>query len=128
MSIIKGFRNFGRTAALGAAVLAAASLTVAPGSAYAQHHRGGPGGHPGQNWHGGHGGPGWQGGHWRGGHWRGGHHRHGWSGGEGVALGLLGGALAGAAIAGAANQYYYPYYSYPYSYSYAYPYYYGYGY
>ncbi|MGD9617604.1 MAG: hypothetical protein AB7H90_07455 [Alphaproteobacteria bacterium] len=118
MSIIKNFGTSGRTAVLGAAVLAAASLTLAPGSAYAQH-RGGHG------WHGGH----WRGGdHWRGNHhWRG-HHRHGWRGGDAAALGLLGGALAGAAIAGAANQYPYYGYSYPYSYGYAYPYYYGYGY
>jgi hypothetical protein len=72
---------------------------------------------------------------WHGGGW-GGYHRHD---GGAVALGILGGALAGAAIAGATNPYYYNYsypynYAYPYAYSYpyygggygSYPYYYGY--
>ena len=139
MSIIKSFSSLGRTTALGAAVLAAVSLSMAPGSAYAQRR----GDHDGDR--------GRHGGHWRlttgmaavvgmvamrwnGGHWRGGYYGGGWNNGEGVALGLLGGALAGAAIAGAANQYSYPSYAYPYSYSYpysygyAYPNYYGYGY
>jgi hypothetical protein len=61
-----------------------------------------------------------QGKHWHGRHhgkrWHGRHHRRTH---PGVALGVLGGALAGAAIASAA----YPYYYYPYSYSYSYPYY-----
>src|SRR3954447_13322311 len=67
MSIIEGFRTIGRTAALGAAVLAAVSLTVTPGTAYAQHHVDHGGGHG--DWHGGgHGG--WHGGNsWRGGNW-----------------------------------------------------------
>jgi hypothetical protein len=117
MSIIKDFKNLGRLAVLGAAVVAAVPLTAAPSPAQAQ------------RWHGYHGGYGWHGGHgWRGGYWR---HR---DNGSGIALGLIGGALAGAAIASAANPYgyYYPYYSYsypyPYSYGYTYPYYYGYGY
>src|SRR5688572_31363630 len=42
-------------------------------------------------------------------HWRRGHHRHHRNNGAGIALGLLGGALAGAAIASATNPYYYPY-------------------
>src|SRR3954471_5624899 len=77
---IMTFRNFagktGRALAMSAAIVAAVSLTAAPGTAYADR------GH--------HGGGGWHGG---GGHW-GGHRGGGWGGG-GVALGLLGGALAG---------------------------------
>ena len=71
--------------------------------------------------HHGHGGRHWNGHHWNGGYaWRGGHHRNN---GAGIALGVLGGALAGAAIASAAQPDYYSY-SYP-TYGYAYP---GYGY
>ena len=100
-----------------AAIVAAVSFSAAPGTAYAQRahdggHRGGGG------WHSG-GGGGWHGG----GHW-GGHRGGGW-GGAGIGLGILGGALAGAAIASAANPYYYGYpysYGYPYAYDYGYPY------
>ena len=74
-----------------------------------------------KDWRHGHGGHHGHGHHWNGGYaWRGGHHHN--NGGE-IALGLLGGALAGAAIASTAQPYYY---SYPYpTYGYAYP---GYGY
>jgi hypothetical protein len=97
---------------------------------------GGPGAWHGSRWAGG-----WQGG--TAGGWHGaGPGRHGtWHGhsgwyGPGWGWGLLGGALTGAAIAGAANPYYYPYYDYyqyPYgytypSYSYTYPYSYSYPY
>ena len=68
-----------------------------------------------RDWHHGHGGR-----HWNSHYWYGGHHR---GNGAGIALGLLGGALAGAAIASAAQPYYYSY-SYP-TYGYSYP---GYGY
>lgn len=86
-------------------------------------------GHGGRDWQGHHGkgGHAWRGGrhsrghHWKGGNaWRGGYHRNN---GAGIALGVLGGALAGAAIASAAQPYYYSY-AYP-AYGYAYP---GYGY
>ena len=87
MSFIEIAKKTGRGLAMTAAILAAVSLTAAPGTAFAR------------DWHGG-------------GHW-GGHHHGG--GGAGIALGLLGGALAGAAIASAANPYYYPY-SYGYAY------------
>jgi hypothetical protein len=100
MTFIDIAKKTGRGLALTATVVSALSLGTAPAS-YAR------------NWHGGGGG----GGHWGGGH-RGG-------GGAGIALGLLGGALAGAAIASAANPYYY---NNPYPYSYSYPYNYGYGY
>jgi hypothetical protein len=105
---IKDFaKKSGRGIAVAAALLGAVSLTAAPGAAYARDHGG-----------------------WRGG--GGWHHHHG-GGGAGIALGLLGGALAGAAIA---NSYSYPYYGYSYPYyGYSYPYYgggyypyYGYGY
>src|SRR3954465_10793464 len=94
-------KKSGRGLAVATAVLAAVSLTAAPGSAYAR------------DWHGGHGGGGWHGG---GGHW-GGHHRGGgqWGGhrhvggGAGIAVGVLGGGLAGAAIANSYG-YSYPYY------------------
>jgi hypothetical protein len=95
--------------ALAAAVAGMASLTAAPGDAFAR---------DGRHWRGHHGHHGQH--HWRGHHrhhsqhWRG-HHRHR---GPDVALGLLGGALAGAAIAAATN----PYYAYPNAYGY-YPYY-----
>ena len=92
MSFIDTAKKTGRGLAVAAALIAAGSLTMAPSAAYADH------------WHGG--------GH----HWHGGHH----GGGAGVALGLLGGALAAGAIASAANPYYYSY-GYP-SYSYS-PYY-----
>src|SRR5262249_62276972 len=85
-------KKTGRSLAVLAAVAGTLSLTAAPSVAYAR------------DWHGGWGG------------WHGGYYRHN---GGAVALGILGGALAGAAIAGATNPYYY---SYPYPYSYAYPY------
>jgi hypothetical protein len=94
----------GRAAGLTAALLAAVSLTLVPSEAYAKkrHH-----------------------------HWQGhGHHHRGGGNGAGIALGLLGGALAGAAIA-SGSSYYRPYSSYPYSYGYSgysYPYYGYYGY
>src|SRR5215469_6477582 len=86
MCFIEIAKKTGRGLALSAALLAAGSLVAAPGTAYAR------------DWHGG-------GHHWGGGHWGG--HR----GGEGarIALGIIGGALAGAAIASTANPYYYPY-------------------
>src|ERR1051325_2721067 len=99
MNIVKGFRNSGRIAALGAAVLATVELTAAPGSAYAQHpgNHGGGGFHGNGGFHGGggfHGNPGWHGGNgWHGGgHGHGGYYGGGWGGG-GVALGVLGGAV-----------------------------------
>lgn len=91
MGFIEIAKKTGRGLALSAALLAAGSLVVAPGTAYAR------------DWHGG-------GHHWGGGHWGG--HR-----GGGIALGIIGGALAGAAIASTANPYYYPY-SYSYGYPY----------
>jgi hypothetical protein len=57
----------------------------------------------------------------RGAGWGGGWHRH-HNNGAAIAFGLIGGALAGAAIASANHAY-----AYPYGYSYSYPYY-GYGY
>jgi hypothetical protein len=87
-------KKTGRGLAASAAILAVVSLTAAPSTAYAR------------DWHGG-------GGHWGGGHWGG--YRHHGGGGAGIALGILGGALAAGAIASA------PYYGYGYSY----PYYYG---
>jgi len=95
MSFIEIAKKTGHGLAMTTAILAAVSLTAAPGTVFAR------------DWHGG--------GHWGGGHW-GGHHHHG--GGAGIALGLLGGAPAGAAIASAANPYYAPY---SYSYGYGYP-------
>jgi hypothetical protein len=90
----------GRGLALSAAIIGAVSLAAAPAAQA-------------REWHGG--------GHWHGGGWH--HHGGGW-GGAAVGLGLLGGALAGAAIA--SSPYYYGY-SYPYyGYGYGYPYYYGY--
>ena len=83
-------KKTGRALALTSALVAAVSLSTVPTGAYAH------------GWH-------------DGGRWQGGHH---WGGGRGAAIGLgiLGGALAGAAIASS------PYY-YPYSYGYGYPYY-----
>jgi len=77
MSFIEIAKKTGHGLAMTTAILAAVSLTAAPGTVFAR------------DWHG---------------------------GGAGIALGLLGGALAGAAIASASNPYYYPY-----DYSYAYP-------
>ena len=101
MGFIDIAKKTGRGLAASAAILAAVSLTAAPSAAYAR------------DWHGG--------GHWGGGHWGG--YRHHGGGGAGIALGILGGALAAGAIASATSPYYYPY-----SYSYGYPYsgYYGY--
>ena len=93
-------KKTGRTLAILSAVAGTLSLTAAPG-AYAR------------DWHGG----GWGG--WHGG----GYYRHN---GGAVALGILGGALAGAAIAGATRPYYYNHsypYTYAYPYRYSYPYY-----
>lgn len=99
MSFIEFAKKTGRGVALSAVLLGAGSLAVAPAAQAA--------------WHGGHGG--WHGG----GGW---HHGGGWAG-PAIGFGLLGGALAGAAIA---NSPYYYGYSYPY-YGYApYGYYYGY--
>src|SRR5438552_679028 len=112
MTSIATSKNTGRRLAISAALLAAVSFAVAPGTAYAQH-RGGGGTHSGS----------WSGhsGNWHGGSWRGGWHGRGWGWGWPV----VGGLVAGAAIASAAYPYYY---GYPYSY-YGYPYpYYGYGY
>lgn len=93
--------------ALAAAVLSAVSLTVAPTAAVA---RDGWRGHNGGGHH-------WRGDrNWGGDHWRG-SHRRGGDGGA-IALGLIGGALAGAALSNAYNYNY----AYPYSYGYAYPY------
>jgi hypothetical protein len=100
MSLIETAKKTGRGVAVAAALVAVGSLTIAPTAAYADHWR-----------HGKH----WRGHHGHGGHW----HRHRHHNGAAIALGLLGGALAGAAIASAAN----PYYYYPYSYSYYSPYY-----
>jgi hypothetical protein len=94
-------KKTGRALAILAAAAGTLSLTAAPSVAYAK------------DWHGG----GWGG--WHGG----GYYRHN---GGAVALGILGGALAGAAIAGATNPYYYNYsypYRYAYPYGYSYPYY-----
>lgn len=93
-------KKTGRGVALSAALVGALSLAAVPAAQA-------------RNWHGG--------GHWHGGGW----HRGGGWGGAAVGLGLLGGALAGAAIA--SSPYYYSY-SYPYyGYGYSYPYgYYGY--
>ena len=99
MSFIEGAKNAGRGLALGAALLGAASLVAVPA---AQAHE----------WHGG-------------GHWHGGGYHHGWGGG--AALGILGGALAGAAIASSPYYYGYAYPHYGYGYGY-YPYGYAYGY
>ena len=106
------------------AILSAASVTAVPTEAVARdgwrdHGRGGPPGHAGHQWRGDHG----RGGH----HWRGHHGHHRGGDGAGVALGLLGGALAGAALSNAYNYNYYNY-AYPYGYSYSYPYYGYYGY
>lgn len=105
-----------KMATLTAAILVAVSFSTVPTDAFARdgrhwrghnHHR-----HAGHH-------------HWRGHHRHAGHHH--WRGhhhGGRVALGVLGGAVAGAAIASAANPYYYPYaysYSYP-AYGYYYPY------
>jgi hypothetical protein len=114
MAFVEFAKKTGRAVGLTAAIVAAVSFSVAPGTAYAQRGHGGGGG-----WHGG--GGGWHGG---GGGWRGGGgwggHRGGWGwGGAAIGLGILG----GAAIANS-------YYGYPYSYGYGYPYYgggYGYG-
>jgi hypothetical protein len=97
-------RKTGRGLAMMTAVVAVVAFTAAPGTANAKD--------------------------WRYGH----HHHHGGWGNGGVALGILGGALAGAAIASATNPYYYaptPYYApapytYPYTYAYPAPPYYGY--
>jgi hypothetical protein len=79
-------KKTGRALALTTALVAAASLSAVPSAAYAR------------GWHGS-------------GHWHGGGR---WAG-PAVGLGILGGALAGAAIA--SSPYYYgygyPYYSYP---------------
>ena len=101
MSVIELAKKTGRGLALSAALLGATSMVAVP-AAYAR------------DWHGG--------GHWHGrGHWH-----HG-GGGAGIALGLLGGALAGAAIASSSPYYYgYSYPSYGYGYGYPYGYYYGY--
>lgn len=102
MRVIELAKKTGRGLALSAAVLGTVSLAAAPAAQA-------------RDWHGG-------GGHWRGG---GGHFHHGGFGGAAIGLGLLGGALAGAAIA--SSPYYYGY-SYPYyGYGNSYPYY-GYGY
>ena len=90
-----------RAAGLTAALLAAVSLTAVPTAAHAKKWR-----HHGHQWQG--------------------HHRHGGNGAA-IALGVLGGALTGAAIA-SGSSYYRPYYSHPYSYGYSYPYYGYYGY
>src|SRR5438067_9347202 len=78
MALIAMSKTPRRPLVASAALLAAVSLAVAPGSAYAQ--RGGGGGHGGGGW-GGHGGGGWGGGHGGGG-W-GGHGGGGWGGGHG---------------------------------------------
>ncbi|HKS88546.1 MAG TPA: hypothetical protein VJR70_03810 [Stellaceae bacterium] len=117
MVLVEHLKKAGRGIGIATALAATVAMTAAPGAAYARDWHGG-------GWHGG----GWRGGGWGGGGWGGGWHHHRGFGG-GIALGLLGGALAGAAIASAS-----PYYYYPYSYSYSYPYYgyynpyYGYGY
>src|SRR5438270_578429 len=64
MALIAMSKTPRRPLVASAALLAAVSLAVAPGSAYAQ--RGGGGGHGGGGW-GGHGGGGWGGGHGGGG-------------------------------------------------------------
>ena len=93
MTFVDLAKKTGRGLALSAALVGAVSLAAAPAAQA-------------RDWHGG--------GHWHGGGW---HHGGGW-GGAAVGLGLLGGALAGAAIASS-----------PYYYGYSYPYYgYGYGY
>ena len=92
MRVVELAKKTGRSLVMSAALLGALSLAAAPAAQA-------------RDWHGG-------GGHWHGG---GGHWHHGGFGG-GVGLGLLGGALAGAAIASS-----------PYYYGYSYPYY-GYGY
>ena len=91
----------GRGLALAGAFVAAVVFCTAPQTAQAE--RGKRGDHGWQRGGGGHGGG--HGGGWNRGH-RGG-------GGAAVGLGLLGGALAGAAIA---NSYSYPYYGYSYPY------------
>jgi hypothetical protein len=86
-------KRTGRAVALSAALVAAASFTITPTTAYAQHRGGGGGG----GFHGG----GFHGGGFHGGGWRGGWHRGGgWGWGWPVAAGLF----AGAALAS------YPYY------------------
>ena len=69
-------KKAGRGLAMTATILAAVSLTAAPGTAYAR------------DWH-----------HGGGGNW---HHHHGGPG-PGLVLGLLAGGVAGAAIASAAR-------------------------
>src|SRR5438094_9625961 len=86
MALIAMTRKSGRKLATTTALLAALSLAVAPGVAYAQHRGGGGGG--GGCWHGGGGG----GGGWHGGgcHGHGGHGRGGgwaWPGAAGVVSG-----------------------------------------
>ena len=126
MGFIEITKKTGRALAVTAAIVAAVSLSIGPSPAYAQHRGGG-------GWHGG--GGGWHGG----GGWRGGWgHRGGGWGGAGIGFGILGGALAGAAIANSYYGYGYPYdyyggYGYPYDYYGGYgggysPYGYGYGY
>ena len=75
-------KKAGRGLAITATILAAVSLTAAPGTAYAR------------DWH-----------HGGGGNWD---HHHGGPG-PGLVLGLLAGGVAGAAIASAANPYNYNY-------------------
>jgi hypothetical protein len=117
--VLKLGEKTGRGLALAGAFVAAAVFCTAPQTAQAE--RGNRGDHGWQRGGGGHGG-GWHRGHHR-------HHHRGGGGGAAIGLGLLGGALAGAAIA---NSYSYPYYGYSYSYPYyggGYSYYpYGYGY
>jgi hypothetical protein len=112
----------------GAAVIAMVGWNTVPAQAGDGHR-----GHGARHWKGGdHSARHWKGDNWKGRYarggrnwdrgqsWRGGYRR---DNGAGIALGLIGGALAGAAIASAAQPYYYSY-SYP-AYGYAYP---GYGY
>ena len=101
MALVETLKGPVRTLAFSAAVLGALSIGGLPGTAYAQHHRGG----------------GWHGGGWHGGGWRGGWHHGGIGTGAAIGLGL--GAFALGSALGA-----YPYYGYSYpSYTYAYPYY-----
>lgn len=91
-------KKTGRGLALSAALIGAVSLAAAPAAQA-------------REWHGG--------GHWHGGGW---HHGGGW-GGAAVGFGLLGGALAGAAIASSPYYYGYSYPYYGYGYGSSYPYY-----